>query len=114
MKEDTKIVHWRFLARGTYAELAEKQRQAADYLKDNPNQRLRVVASNPDFQGRTKSDFEIACENRPPVRRGMPDYEIGYGKRNGQWVELYIPTSPGMPSRRKRGRPPGSKNRPNK
>lgn len=110
--KDKSVLRWRFLARGSYDELDAKQKQAADYLEANPHHHgLRVVASNPDFRGRTKSDFEIACENRP-VRRGMPDYEIGYGKRNGRWVELYTPTSPGMPAQRRRGRPPGSKNRP--
>ena len=66
------VYGWRFLARGSYDDLDEKQRQAAVFLDQNPHLRWHVVADNPDFQGRTKSDHELACEAKSPVRR-MPD-----------------------------------------
>ena len=66
------VYGWRFLARGSYDELDEKQRQAAVFLTQNPHLRWSVVAENPDFQGRTKSDHELACDAKPTVRR-IPD-----------------------------------------
>jgi hypothetical protein len=110
------IYHWRFIARGNYDELERKQAEAKEYLDQQPRTqadvlreamrsigikskfRPKLIAVNTDYQGRTKSDFEIMCEKEDQERRSCAGMQFNDG----------LP----LPEKRRAGRPRGAKNKP--